>query len=526
MGQMAYSEASDRTAVRLAELLGGISLAGDLANGFPAGKVLRTALLSAELARRAGSGAEVARQAYYIALIRFLGCTAFAHEEAHRYGAGDDIAVRYTMAFADPAAPLATLGRVVQGVGRKAPLLARAQAITRLLGDGRAMLEHARAQCDASLYLARTFGLANGINAVVAAICERWDGAGAPSALAGEAIPLAARVFHVADVFELSLARGDLEAAVGEMIRRAGGHIDPTIAALASRDARELSGLVAADDLWERFLAAEPGEMLVVSAARLEEIAAAMGRMADLKSIFMLGHSGGVAAKAAVLSERLGLGAEDGRELRLAAFLHDIGRIGISNRIWDKPGPLSTLERDEVELHPLYTERILRRSPFLAPLSGLAAGAAERLDGSGYHRRLSDVALDLSARILAVADIAEALGEDRPYRPAHSAGDVARILGDEVRAGRLDGRVVTAFLDGGEAGLPARRPNDLSERELEVLCWVARGKTNPEIGVLLGISAKTVQHHVAHIYDKVGVSSRAGAALFAMEKGLLRDGGR
>src|SRR5262249_37803377 len=158
----------------------------------------------------------------------------------------------------------------------------------------------------------------------------------------------------------------------------------------------------------------------------------------------------------------------------------------------------------QVELCPIGTERILRRSPDLARIAMLAASAGERLDGSGYHRRLAGAALDLPARILAVADVATALREVRPHRPTHAAEAAARILRDEVRGGRLDRRVVEALLDGGATPAPAPNARGLSDRETEVLAWVARGKTNPEIGILLGISAKTVQHHVGHIYEKVG----------------------
>ena len=524
MGQVAYGPQSVGARLRLAELIGGLSLAGELVVGFAEGKVLRTALIAVEIARRAGAATTVVQETYYTALIRFLGCTAFAHEEAHRYGAGDDNALRRTMISVDPGQPVQAGRRIIRGIGRGAPLLARAAAVGRLIGDGRAAFQdHTRAQCDASLHLVRTFGVSPAVGSALTAIGERWDGKGVPSRMAGEEIPLALRAFLVADVFELALMEGGLDNAISELGRRAGRHLDPRLAMLAADEAAALNEVAAAEDLWERGLLAEPEPHLVAAPDRLDDVAAAMGRIVDLKSIFMLGHSGGVAATAELLARRLGLAAAEITSLKRAAFLHDLGRIGLSNRIWDKPGPLSRLEREQVELCPISTERILRRSADLAPIAGLAASAGERLDGSGYHRRLPGSAIGLPARILAVADVATALREARPHRPAHSRDAAASILRDEARRGRLDGRVVAALLDGGEPAGPERRLHGLSDREVEVLAWVARGKTNPEVGILLGISAKTVQHHVAHIYEKIGVSSRAGAALFAMENGLLRD---
>lgn len=507
--------------VRLAETLGGLSLSGDIANNLPEGKVLRTALLAAELGRGAGFDAATVRDAYYAAIVRFMGCTGYAHEEASRYGAGDDVALRHTMAFADEGQKLRTLGRIVAGIAPGAPLWDRATAIARLVGDGRAVLEHARAQCDASLHLTRTFGLEPGVGNAVAAYALRWDGKGGRKGEgSGEGIPAAARLADAADVLELALARGGMPLARAELKRRRGGQLDPRLAAIAEAELTRLIEAAGSSDLWERFLAAEPEPHLTASPERIDEIAAALGRVADLKSVFTLGHSRRVADRAVVLAGRLGLDAAATAALERAALVHDIGRIGTPGRIWDKPGPLSRLEREQVELHPLATERILRRASALAALAPLAAAAYERLDGSGYHRRLAGSALDLPMRILAVADVATALAEERPFRAPFTAAEAAAHLRAEAKAGRLDGDVVAAHLDGGAAPRPAP-VHPLSDRELEVLRWVARGKTNPEIGIMLGISAKTVQHHVAHVYEKIGVSSRAGAALYAMERRLL-----
>ena len=111
--------------------------------------------------------------------------------------------------------------------------------------------------------------------------------------------------------------------------------------------------------------------------------------------------------------------------LRRAAFVHDIGRLGVSNAIWDKPGELTQSELERVRLHPYLTERMLSFSPALAPLGAIAGQHHERLDGSGYPRGLSGDAITPAGRILAAADVYHAMTEARPHRPALAAAEAA-----------------------------------------------------------------------------------------------------
>jgi len=247
--------------------------------------------------------------------------------------------------------------------------------------------------------------------------------------------------------------------------------------------------------------------------------------LADLKSTYLLGHSASVASLAGRVLVALGGTEAEARALRIGGHLHDLGRVGVPNAIWDKPAPLSRLERERAEQHSALTERILRRAPALSPFGSLSAAAHERCDASGYHRRLPPSALERPMRVLAAADVASALGEPRPHRPASSVEQLARLLRSECRG--LDPSVVEATLDVVSGQRRDRRrssgryPKGLTDREVEILRSVARGKSNPEVAVILGISARTVQNHLASAYDKLGVSSRGGAALFMMEHGLL-----
>jgi HD-GYP domain-containing protein (c-di-GMP phosphodiesterase class II) len=195
----------------------------------------------------------------------------------------------------------------------------------------------------------------------------------------------------------------------------------------------------------------------------------------------------------------------------------------VPNNIWDKRGPLSRDERDRVETHAVVTDQLLRRVPFTATLAGTASAAHERLDGSGYHRRVTGAHLDESQRVLAVADSYQAMTSDRPHRVGLSPAAAATELRAEGAAGRLDGEAVERVLAAAGHRRLARfpLPAGLTTREAEVLRLLARGMTTREVAGRLVISAKTADHHVQHIYAKIGVSTRGAAALFATERGLL-----
>jgi HD-GYP domain-containing protein (c-di-GMP phosphodiesterase class II) len=268
-------------------------------------------------------------------------------------------------------------------------------------------------------------------------------------------------------------------------------------------------------------LAPEGGASL--SGDGLDRACQATAYFADLKSTHTLEHSTGVAELAEAAAWRLGL---DASALRNAALLHDLGRVGVSSAIWDRPGSLSESEWERVRLHPYYTQRALSRASGLGPLVEIAAGHHERLDGSGYPSGTSASALSMPARVLAAADAFHAMGETRAHRPALPAEAAADQLEADVRAGRLDGEAVAAVLSAaGERTARARRewPAGLTEREVEVLRLIARGASNKAAAEQLGLSPKTVGHHVQHVYSKIGVQTRAGAALFAMQNELLRD---
>ncbi|HYY79987.1 MAG TPA: HD domain-containing phosphohydrolase [Actinomycetes bacterium] len=511
-------------ALRSVELLAALSLATDLGTGQPLEHALRTGVLAVRLGGLAGVPERELADAFHAALLHSVGCTADAHEAARLYG--DDIAVRAAYATVDGGRPAEVVGFLLRQAGAGAPPLRRAALLAGALAEGprrprRALAAH----CEVARRLAPRLGLGGGVGHALGFVFERWDGKGFPAGAAGAAIPLAARLLHVARDADVFRAQAGAEAAAGVVAGRAGTAFDPELAARFARHAGELFAELDGGSAWQAALAVEPGRPGLLAGDALDEACAAVADFADLKSPFTLGHSAGVAELAEAAAWRLRLPPAEVAAVRRAGLLHDLGRVGVSNRVWDKPGPLSDGEWEQVRLHPYYTERALARSPALAPVGALAAGHHERLDGSGYHRGVPAAQLGMPARVLAAADVRQALSEARPHRPALPPAAAAEALAAEARAGRLDAEAVDAVLGAtGRRGGRRPWPAGLSEREVQVLRLLARGLSNKAIAARLGVAAKTVGHHVQHLYAKAGVSTRAGATLFAVEHDLLRDG--
>ena len=263
----------------------------------------------------------------------------------------------------------------------------------------------------------------------------------------------------------------------------------------------------------------------MLSGEGLDRALAAMGNFADLISPYLAGHSAGVAELASAAAQRCRIDAADTTTLRRAALVHDLGRVAIGARIWQKPGPLNADEWEQVRLHPYHTERVLSRSPFLSALAPVAGAHHERLDGSGYHRGASGAELPLVARVLAAADAYHAMTEPRAHRAPIPPEQTAEQLAREAGAGRLDADAVTAVLEAaGQRAPRLERPAGLTEREAEVVGMLARGLQTKQVARALGISVKTADSHIQHAYRKIGVSTRAAATLFAMEHGLVASG--
>ena len=305
----------------------------------------------------------------------------------------------------------------------------------------------------------------------------------------------------------------------------AGRGLDPDIAERLAGDATEILALPRGSSAWDETMACEPAPWLTLEGEAIDRALAAMGDFADLASPYLAGHSAGVAGLAEAVARRCGFAEPAVVAVRRAAAVHDIGRIATPVGVWHTPGPLSPDGWEQVRLHPYHSERVLLRSPSLAPLAPVAGAHHERLDGSGYHRGTSAAGQLAPARLLAAVDAYHAMTEPRPHREALDVARAADLLGEQCRAGRFDPDLVAAVFDA--SGQPVEhieRPAGLTDREAEVLRLLARGLQTKQIAATLGISPKTADRHIQNVYGKIGVSSRAAATLFAMEHGLMAWG--
>jgi HD-GYP domain-containing protein (c-di-GMP phosphodiesterase class II) len=503
-------------------VLAALSLAIDLGLGQPMEHMLRSALIATELADRMGLDDHQRGVVYYANLVAWIGCHADSHELAGWFG--DDIAFRADSYRIDWRG-LPFLGLLVSHVGRDLPPLARGARAASLFADARGHLrEVIRSHCTSAGLLADRVGLGAEVRDALAYSFERWDGGGLPGGARGDQIPVEMRVVHLADVAEVHLRHAGVDGAVRMALGRSGTQFDPAVVATFASGAEEILRGLPTDNVWRAALDRAPDDRELTD-DELDDLLAAVGAFADLKCPFMLGHSAAVADLAARAARRYGLSEAEARVLRRAAFVHDLGRMGVANDVWEKPGPLSDGDWERVRLYPYLTARILSRVPGLTDVAAVAGAHHERLDGSGYPRGLGAAALTPAQRLLAAADVYRALREPRPHRPPLPTPEAVEQLRREVRLSRLDAQAVRAVLEAAGQPVPRRRawPAGLTTREVEVLRLVARGNPNRSIAAALHISEKTVRNHVEHIYAKLGLGNRTGASLFALRHGLVGD---
>ena len=509
--------------VRLADLLAGLSRLADLGFGLQAGEALRSCALATRLARSLDLPEDDVRAAFYTALLHHVGCTGYAHETARIFG--DELALNVAAGRANPADPRDVFATFLPTLLRGRPPLERARlALTTFTRGNRFGEAYTTAACEVARDAARRLRLPEAVQRSVYHVYEEWRGGGVPSGLAGDDLPAGSRLARLTGIAVLFDTVGGVELAVDAVRRRGGAMLDPWMAGQFAERAEALLGEVGASDPRALVLEAEPRPVVSVPDRELAGVAAVFADLADLKSPTTHGHSSGVAALARGAGERLRLPPGTVADLEVAGLLHDVGRVAVSDVVWEKPGPLSAHEWEQVRLHAYHSERILAGSERLAALAPLVGMHHERLDGGGYHRGCPGTDLPMPARVLAAADAYQAMTQRRPHRPALAPEEAERRLLDGARQRTLDTDAVSAVLAAaGHDAVVARQepPAGLSAREVEVLGLVAEGCSNAQIARRLVISRRTAEHHVQHIYTKIGVSSRAAAALFAMEHHLL-----
>ncbi|WP_322754860.1 HD domain-containing phosphohydrolase [Frankia sp. Cas3] len=501
-----------RDDVTLVEIAALLAVAQDHAFGQPPGAQLRATVLGQRLATAAGTDPTEHAITWWASTLRFLGCTGHAFDMAVVFG--DEIELRARALRADFANPFEVMRLMVSHAGPGLSGVGRFRSVFSVLAGGRRAAElNFRAACEVADVFAVRLGLDEPVRAALAATFERWNGRGLPAGSKGVVIPRPMRIVQLAGELEV-LARVEGIARALEIIKsRRGRAYDPDLADLVLAEAAGWWDGLEPVDSWDAALAVAPPST-PLSDAGAHEALLVLADFADLKSPWTAGHSRAVAALAL---------AACGPTAQAAALLHDLGRVAVPNTIWDKPGALTRDERDRAEAHALVTDQLLRRVSYTATLAGAACGAHERVDGSGYHRRLGGAHLDDAQRIIAAADCYQAMTSDRPYRAAYAPEDAAVELRAMSAAGRLDGEAVERVLAAAGHRRVARPPlpAGLTAREAEVLRLLALGLTTRQVADRLVISTKTADHHVQHIYTKIGVSTRGAAALFAIERGIL-----
>src|ERR1700759_661179 len=511
--------------VRTAEVIGAMSIATDLGTGQPLEHALRTAILAVRLGELAElSPAELA-DAYYISLLHSFGCTSDATEQTELFG--DDIEPRAKFALVDGGNPEEVGAFLKDVVGQGRPPEVRARMVAHALENA---LEIARStfalHCEVAQRFAGWLGFGPGVISNLAYAFERWDGNGFPGAAAGEAIGRPARGLHVARDISVFLSAGGPDRAGDVIERRAGGAYDPHLAVLATDHFAEL--LDGLDDalIWEQAIAAEPPPLRRMSGEEIDAAFHVVGTFTDLKSYWLRGHAEGTSQLAEAAAWRLGVPEDEVVTVRRAGLALALGRVAVSNAIWEKRGPFGLTDWERVQLHPYFTERSFAHAPALAPIGELASAHHERLDGKGYHRKTLAPGLGRAARILAAADSYQAMRERRPHRPGLDAGAAESELLGDARSGRLCPEAVDAVLAAAGhrvAKRPRELPAGLTEREHEVRLALAAGKTNKAIADELGISVKTTGNHIQHIFEKTGVRTRSAATVWAFERHLVKS---
>lgn len=512
------------TGVRRAEIVGVLTAATELALGQVPNTFFRATLLSIALARRLGwSEAEMATL-YWYSLLRFSGC----HAENHSLSAliGDEVEFNRQFSLINSGNPAELLSLVV-GLARTAHAARGPAGVEAILAASLPVLGQQAAEviaghCDVAQQLARRLGFEAEVVAALDQFRERWDGSGLPRGVSGERLMPAVRVaFLCQEAITLVTAFG--RTAALEMIgQRAGTAYDPVLVAALAPVANQLLDEVETADPWRDVMDAEPGARRVIEASELDDACMVIADFCDLQLPGAASHSRSVASLAEKAGSVMGLAADDVDALRRASLLHDIGYAALPVRA--RGGYAQPVgATGETKLHPFHGEQILDHVVPLKSIAGLVGRHHEALDGSGFFRGLKGAALSLPARLLAAAEFYQTALEGRFGQPPLDAAGAASALRAEVTAGRLDPDAAKAILGAAGHRVPTKRRDlvaGLTNRELQILRLAATGLSMKEIGTALGISSKTVDNHLQHVYAKIDVRTRAGATLFAIEHGL------
>jgi HD-GYP domain-containing protein (c-di-GMP phosphodiesterase class II) len=430
--------AGDRSSVSVAEVFSALSFALDITEGHPFGHALRTCLIGMRLADRMGLPLADRRDLYYALMLKDVGCSSNAARVFELFGGDERVAkrdlrrvdwanyfkaARYALAHAAPGASWFERACKVAGLAAAGP---------------RAASDLVQVRCSRGAAIVTQLGFSPQVAAAVGSLEEHWDGHGHPGGLRGQQIPLLSRIMGLAQTLEVFAALEGPRAALDVAKERSGRWFDPTLVAAAQDLEADLTLWCTFDEhaLQQAVREREPGDAaLLAGHGTLDRIAEGFAAVVDAKSPYTATHSARVTGIAVGIAKEMGFGEAELAELRRAGLLHDLGKLSIPNSILDKPGPLTPDEWGLVKLHPYFTQCVLERIRGFGSLAVVAASHHERLDGRGYHRNLRGEQIPAGGRVLAVADMYEALTANRPYRPALPEETALKILENERGAG-------------------------------------------------------------------------------------------
>jgi putative nucleotidyltransferase with HDIG domain len=415
--------------ISLSEVLSALSYALDLTEGATPGHTIRSCLIAMRIAEEVGLSASDRSALYYAILLKDAGCSSNAGRMAALFGS-DDQWVKPRMKVVDWHRRMQLAVTTAVTVGRGLPVSERMRQFIAIARTKDMTRDLILIRCDRGAEIARLLGFPLETSEAIRSLDEHWCGLGYARGLRGSEIPLLARIANIAQTVEVFLARGGPRAAIGVARSRSGSWFDPELVRIVEswKGDRGWWGRFRGD-VTNAVVAAEPSDRVIsVDEAGLDTVCRAFADIIDAKSPFTYRHSTRVADVAREIARHIGFDDRELRRIYRAGLLHDIGKLGVSSRILDKNGPLTAAERTSMEVHPLYTQRILERVSAFRHFSWTAALHHEKLDGSGYPFRVRAEGIDPAARILVVSDIYDALTSDRPYRAGMHEGEAMCIL--------------------------------------------------------------------------------------------------
>ena len=440
------SQSNVERSISLSEIVSALSFALDLTEGAVPGHALRSCVMGMAIAQRLGMSEDHRASLYYSLLLKDAGCSSNAGRMCEIVG-GDDRETKRGIKLQDwTKTSMGTLKVLWENVLPDANPIARAMRIIEMgLHQSANNAEMIQLRCDRGAQIALKIGLGERTAQAIRHLDEHWDGGGYPGSLRGDEIPIASRIMALTQHLDAFASEQSEQAAVSTLLERSGRWFDPELVKIAE-------SLNRSGELWThrgnsedlRSVLDIAPDLGATASTQIDQVCEAFADIVDAKSSFTYRHSVGVTQAALKIAMQMGLSPQRRKLVWRAALLHDVGKLGVSNSILDKPSKLSAEEWSSVRMHPVNTQKILERIEPFAELSSVAGAHHEKLDGTGYPYGLNADQLPLEARIIAVADVYGALSEERPYRAALSNEEVFAIMVKDVPH-KLDGACFEAL---------------------------------------------------------------------------------